>query len=409
MLTREELEAEVARLQTLLEQAGIEADLLRGQQARREASHLADMDASRAETSSAHADVSVARDATKHVQSELAVADGLLAELRVSQARLNAVIETVPVGILLAEFPSGRITLGNGRTERILGHPPIYVTTTDGYAVYTGFHVDGRPVQPAEWPLARILSGEVDHAEMECHYQRPDGSRTWIAITGEVIKPDNGPPHGAVVAFRCIDDSKAAEAAQDILNRELSHRLKNTLAVVQSIATQTLRNASSLKAAQEALGSRLVVLGKAHDALLAGHADTADVSALIRNALALHEDKAHRFRLDGSSLVVGPNAALMLGLVLHELATNAIKYGALSNAAGYIVVTWGMIGQGKVGAFRLEWSEHNGPPVTPPARRGFGSKLIERGIGGGHVVIAYPPEGVTCTLTVPLADFQFKE
>ncbi|MBI1689654.1 sensor histidine kinase [Methylorubrum sp. DB1722] len=408
-LTRDELEAEVVQLRKLLEQAGIDARLIRGQQAKREATHVADIAVSRAETVAARADVQVARDATRLAQANLADADALVAELRASQARLNTVIETVPVGIMLAEAPSGRITMGNGRTEDVLGHPPIYATGSAGYAAYTGFHADGRPVLASEWPLARVITGAVDQAELEVHYQRPDGSRTWIVVNGEAIKADDGTTLGAVVAFRSIDDRKTAEVAQDLLNRELSHRLKNTLAMVQSIATQTLRNAPSLAAAHEGLSARLLALGKAHDVLLAGPSESANVSSIVQGALSLHEDKAERFQLSGPSLFIGPSAALMLGLVLHELATNAAKYGALTNAAGRIIVNWCVIGEGKTADFRLEWSEHDGPPVTPPARKGFGSRLIERGLGGGRVEMTYPPEGATCTLMVPLAGFQFRD
>ncbi len=408
-LTRGELEAEVIRLQGLLEQAGIDAGLVRGQQARREATHVADMAVSRAETATARADVRVARDATKVVQADLAHAEMLVAELRTSQARLTTVIDTVPVGILLAEAPSGRIIMGNGRTEEVLGHPPIYATAANGYAAYVGFHTDGRPVQPSEWPLARVVGGEVDQAELEVDYQRPDGSRTWIVVNGEAIKADDGTTLGAVVVFRCIDDRKAAEAAQDLLNRELSHRLKNTLAMVQSIAAQTLRTAPTLQAAQEALVARLVALGRAHDILLAGHAESANVTAIVQGALSLHDDTAMRFQLTGPSLFIGPSAALMLGLVLHELATNATKYGALSSSTGHVVVKWCVVGEGEAAEFRLEWSEHGGPPVEPPVHKGFGSKLIERGIGGGRVTTAYPPEGLTCTMMVPLAGFQLRD
>lgn len=407
-LSREQLETEVTRLQGLLPQAGVDARLSHQMQNERDAVHLADLSISRAETAVARDGTRLAHAATAMVEAQLGVSEDLVAELRASQARLNTVIEAVPVGILLAEAPSGRIIMGNGRTEEVLGHPPIYASSTGGYAAYVAFHADGRSVAGTEWPLARIASGGADRAELEVHYQRPDGSRTWIDVTGEAIKDDDGATIGAVVVFRSIDDRKAAESAQDLLNRELSHRLKNTLAMVQSIATQTLRNAPSLPVAQEALASRLIALGKAHDVLLAGHAESASVAAVAQGALDLHEDKPTRFQLSGPSLFIGPSAALMLGLVLHELATNAAKYGALSTASGHVTVKWCVTGEGDTANFRLEWTERGGPPVAPPIRKGFGSRLIERGMGGGEVAIDYPPEGVTCTISVPLSGFQLR-
>lgn len=324
----------------------------------------------------------------------------------VGEARLKSVMETVPVGILLAEAPSGRILMGNERLAEILGHDTLYSASSDAYGAFVAFHEDGRLVDGHEYPLARITGGECKRAALEVLYQKPSGARRWIMITGEAVEDERGATVGAVVAVSDIDDRKTAEASQDLLNRELSHRLKNTLAMVQSIATQTLRNASSLQAAQESLAARLVVLGKAHDVLLLGHSETANVLDLVRGTLALHDDTATRFRMSGPNLFIGPSAALMLGLVLHELATNATKYGALSSPAGHVDVGWSVTGDGVDAEFRLEWWERDGPPVVPPSRKGFGSRLIERGIGGGRVAIDYAVEGVRCTVCVPVASLQ---
>ncbi|WP_187371514.1 sensor histidine kinase [Methylobacterium oryzihabitans] len=193
-----------------------------------------------------------------------------------------------------------------------------------------------------------------------------------------------------------------AEERQSVLNHELSHRLKNTLALVQSVAAQTLRNAPTLAEAGAALATRLVALGKAHDILLSGDIAGADVAALVAGALALHDGGPGRFRLDGPALEIGPSAALSLALILHELATNAAKYGALSVPHGTVTVSWA-VGPAPDPAFRLTWTEAGGPPVAPPRRKGFGSRLIGRGLAGGGVALRYPPEGVVCTLTAPLA------
>lgn len=212
-LSREQLEAEVIRLQGLLTQAGLNATLASQEQSQRDAVHVSDLSIRRAETAAARDSTLIARAATSVAGAQLDRSEVLVAELRASQARLDAVIETVPVGILVAEAPSGRIIMGNGRTEEVLGHPPIYASSTGGYTAYVAFHADGRSVAATEWPLAKIASGGADRAELECRYQRPDGSRTWINVTGEAIKGDDGATIGAVVVFRSIDDRKAAEAA----------------------------------------------------------------------------------------------------------------------------------------------------------------------------------------------------
>lgn len=193
-----------------------------------------------------------------------------------------------------------------------------------------------------------------------------------------------------------------AEEHQRWLNGELSHRLKNTLAMVQSIATQTLRNATDLDAARADLVPRLIALGKAHDILLAGGQESAEVREVVEGALALHADRDGRFEIDGPGIRLDPSPALSLSLILHELATNAAKYGSLSRPDGRVGVIWSIVGTGDETAFRLVWTERGGPPVTPPSRKGFGSRLIERGLAGGSAQTDYAPEGVTCTLEAPL-------
>lgn len=198
-----------------------------------------------------------------------------------------------------------------------------------------------------------------------------------------------------------------AEERQRMLNQELSHRLKNTLAMVQAIAAQTLRNAPDVRTAQDALSSRLVALGKTHDLLLRGNREAADVRELIVGALSAHEN-ATRFRLSGPPLVAGSRAALSLALMVHELATNAIKYGALNTPDGFVTIEWTVDLDLEAPTVHLSWTERGGPAVTPPDKRGFGSRLIERGLAGqigGSVIMTYRPEGLVCVLAAPLAAF----
>jgi PAS domain S-box-containing protein len=197
-----------------------------------------------------------------------------------------------------------------------------------------------------------------------------------------------------------------AEEQQRILNLELSHRLKNTLTLVQSIASQTLRNADNLREARDALAARLVALGKSHDILLTGRSDSAPITQIVEAALSLHQDQEKRFRVSGPELALGPSTALALGLILHELATNATKYGALARPTGHVALDWIVRGQGAEAKFQLTWTEHGGPPVTPPSRSGFGSRLIQRGLAGGTVEVCYPEGGVVCTLVSPLASLK---
>ncbi|WP_243927226.1 HWE histidine kinase domain-containing protein [Methylobacterium sp. J-076] len=321
---------------------------------------------------------------------------------RARQAQLLTMMESVPIGIMLAEAPSGRILMGNRRLADILGHDTLYAISGNAYGDFIAYHADGRRVDASEFPLAQISSGACERSTIEVQYQRPDGERRWIAVAGEAIRDDRGELVGSVVAVSDIGRRKDADAHQEVLNRELSHRLKNTLTLVQAIAAQTLRNAPDIDTAREALAARLIALGKAHDILLDGRTDSACVAAVVRGALDLHDDTGCRFQISGPSLFIGPSTTLSLGLLLHELATNAVKYGALSVPEGSVAIDWIIEGEGPEGTFRFDWRERGGPRVIPSTRRGFGSRLIERGLSGGDVTLSYPTDGVTCTLTSPL-------
>lgn len=204
-----------------------------------------------------------------------------------------------------------------------------------------------------------------------------------------------------------------AEEQQVLLNRELSHRMKNTLAMVQAIAAQTIRTAPDLTSAGTALSARLIAMGRAHDILLSGTSEHTNLEAVVRAALAIHDDaQLGRLRLRGPLVRVGSKAALSLALVLHELATNASKYGALSTSEGHVSVDWVIEAKGAEPSVQIRWIEQGGPRVVPPKQRGFGSRLIERGLSGiisASVRLAYPPEGAICELTANLADFQSDE
>ncbi|GJE17895.1 PAS domain-containing protein [Methylobacterium marchantiae] len=202
-----------------------------------------------------------------------------------------------------------------------------------------------------------------------------------------------------------------AEAQQRVLNLELSHRMKNMLAMVQSIATQTMRNATDIATAKDVLAGRLIALGKSHDLLLGGSLGDTPLKTLIESALEAHKDKPDRFSLRGPALNVGAKAAMSLALILHELATNAAKYGALSTDEGGVTIVWEIRRNEGDGSDQvlLRWVEAGGPPVTPPTRTGFGTRLIGRGLAGnfgGEVSLDYRTSGVVCTLEASLKGLQ---
>ena len=187
------------------------------------------------------------------------------------------------------------------------------------------------------------------------------------------------------------------EERQAVLNHELSHRLKNTLAMVQAIASQTLRTVEDRQAVT-AFNSRLAALSGAHDILLQKSWVAADMSTVVAQTLALHAE-AGRVALRGPDLSLGPKAVLSLSLLLHELATNAVKYGSLSVEGGSVELTWSTA----AGVLSLVWRERDGPPAAAPTRKGFGSRLIRTGlVGTGDADLRYRQDGLCAEFKAPL-------
>ncbi len=188
--------------------------------------------------------------------------------------------------------------------------------------------------------------------------------------------------------------------------RELEHRFRNILTIVRSLVSQSLQAADSIEDARSTIDERLAALGSATEQLLSHSWETAPVAALAENALAHFTLYAERLRLDGPTVTIGPKAAMTLTLAFHELATNAIKYGALSNETGTIELTWKVLGSGIEAELWMQWAEHGGPPVVRPERRGFGSRLIctaaSRSLRG-RAELEFPVSGVVWTLLAPLA------
>jgi two-component sensor histidine kinase len=193
-----------------------------------------------------------------------------------------------------------------------------------------------------------------------------------------------------------------------VLNEELSHRLKNSFAMVLSIATQTLRGVSE-RAPVEAFEKRIHALSSAHDVLLRQSWTAAPAMEVVKAVLA-GVGHADRIEVTGPEIDLGPRATLSLSLLLHELATNAAKYGALSVPEGRVAVDWRLDGQDEEREVTFDWVERGGPPVTLPAtggRKGFGSRLIVLGlVGTGGVDLRYPPSGFQATMRAPLVQLQ---
>ncbi|MET0258323.1 MAG: HWE histidine kinase domain-containing protein, partial [Methylobacterium sp.] len=282
----------------------------------------------------------------------------------------------------------------------------------------SGFaHVVGRPwVDVWQGPESReAVLGALEQARAgrTCRFQAAlqtsaQAETLWWDIVLAPMNGDDGRPERILAVARDITDLKQTEARQTVLMQEMAHRVKNTLAMVQAVATQTLRNAHSLEEAGEAFGARLQALAHAHDVLMQGAWSSADLRGLVDTAVALHGDgEPGRFVVSGPAVTLGPRPGLTLALILHELGTNATKYGALSKPEGHVAIGWSVETVEGEARLSFRWEEIGGPRVAPPTRIGFGSRLIERSLVhsfGGTAKLQFPEDGVVLTMQAPAAN-----
>jgi PAS domain S-box-containing protein len=244
-------------------------------------------------------------------------------------------------------------------------------------------------------------------ADIDVEYRtigRDDGLERWISAKGRGFFDEDGAPRRVVGATVDITERKRAELHLWLLVNELNHRVKNSLATIQAIAAQTFHAARSLPQAQEAFSARIVALAEAHDLLTRENWEGADLLDLLSRLEVLHGGP-ERFAIVGAPVRLSPRLALSLSMVLHELATNAVKYGALSAPQGQVRIAWTVVPGPAQPRLSLTWTETGGPPVRPPTRRGFGSRLIERGLAAelsGEARIDFAPDGVVCRIEAAL-------
>ncbi|WP_334164630.1 PAS domain-containing sensor histidine kinase [Phenylobacterium sp.] len=260
-------------------------------------------------------------------------------------------------------------------------------------------HPDDRDRVLAAFEEDRARTGPFDR---EYRIVRPDtGETRWIHNRGRIDADAAGRAIRLLSVQTDITQRKRDEARQRLLINELNHRVKNTLATIQSIATQTLRSAASLERARQDFEDRLMALSRTHDILTRHTWEGATVGEIVAAAAEPYGPGLWDAR--GPDLHLPPQTALSIAMALHELGTNAVKYGALSVPEGRVEVRW----TARDGGLVLTWRERGGPPVAPPTRQGFGSRLIQRGLArelGGEVRLAFEPAGVTCEIVASLPD-----
>jgi two-component sensor histidine kinase len=231
---------------------------------------------------------------------------------------------------------------------------------------------------------------------------RPAGVLAIVVETTGQVRAE-----AALVAERAVVEE--ANRRSRLVVNELNHRVKNMLAMIQAIAAQTFRNADDSAAAQTRFSARILALARASDLLTGENWE----GVLLADIVGRSAEAAGPGRLiaKGPAVRVSPKTALSLTMAMHELTANAMKYGALSDDRGRIIVEWGGQTDARGERLVLEWRESGGPPVVPPARRGFGSRLIERGLAselGGEVSLRFDPDGLVCRIDAPMAAFRFE-
>ncbi|PZQ63539.1 MAG: hypothetical protein DI570_08690 [Phenylobacterium zucineum] len=263
----------------------------------------------------------------------------------------------------------------------------------------------------AEWDAARDLDAPF---QSEFRVNRADGREVWAYAVAETIRDETGAPRRLIGALKDITERKRDElrthatmsqmreheSRQKLLLDELNHRVKNTLAAVQSVAVQTLRDEGDLTGARDLFIERLLALSSTHNLLVRRAWDSACLHELSETTLRPY---GRPYSVSGPDLQLDPNFAVSLGMALHELATNALKHGAW-RGAGRVDVE---VVEHARGDISLTWRETGGAVVTPPTRRGFGSRLLERGVArelGGKVTMDFAPTGLVCAIQVPASD-----
>jgi two-component sensor histidine kinase/FixJ family two-component response regulator len=331
----------------------------------------------------------------------------LAMELEAQKTRLQAVLDTVPVAVWFTFDREAEHVIGNRTASQMLRIPEGSNVSLSGPPAQTPQHFRvfraGKPLLLDQLPLRRAVRGEtVTNEEMELHFI--DGTITTGVVHAAPLRDRAGKIVGAVSAGLDITERKRTEEHRLLLLNELNHRVKNTLATVQSIATQSFRGSASYTRGREVFEDRLMALSRAHDVLTNESWEGANLEDIVHQAILPYRGPSPgRFRINGPRVRLSARMALSMGMALHELATNAAKYGALSNDNGEIGITWRTSEDGR--GLLLEWLEKDGPPVAPPHHRGFGTRLIERGLAqelDGETKIEYRPTGVWCQIKAGL-------
>jgi PAS domain S-box-containing protein len=320
-------------------------------------------------------------------------------ELREGAERLRLALEASRMGDWSWDAATDRIVL-SARAAEVFG-----IAVEDG-TTWAGLRGILHP-EDAVRAAAAVEAAVATRGTYEIEYRarRPsDRAEIWVAAKGRATYRPDGAVVGMIGVVQDITERKRVEERQALLIRELHHRVKNTLATVQAIVGSTARTAASIDDFYQAFVGRIVSLAQTHTLLTEDYWQTASLEQLLRNELGPYGDEGGRVSLEGPAVELTSEAAVPMGMAFHELTTNAAKYGALSGN-GRVEVTWAVTGDAPIQHLRLAWTETGGPPVAPPKRQGFGSRLLQRVLATqlqAEVRMEFDPAGLKFTIEMPV-------
>lgn len=327
------------------------------------------------------------------------------AERQESERHMRNLLEALPAAVYTTDA-EGRITFYNRAAVELSGRTP---QLGDQWCVtWKLFNTDGTYLPHDQCPMAVALKENRSIRGVEAIAQRPDGTRVPFAPYPTPLHDADGNLIGAINMLVDITERKQAEDRQKTLIDELNHRVKNTLATVQSLAAQTARNARDAKDGYTRFEARLLALSRAHDLLTKRHWGLTPLGVLAQEVLMpVLGAEPGRIKITGDAIEVDTRVALSLTMTLNELAINALKYGAMSTETGTLSVIWSVQPQPNGALLTLDWREQHGPTVSTPVHEGLGSRLMKRCIErdlGGSFELDFAPEGVHCRFSFMVAE-----
>jgi PAS domain S-box-containing protein len=316
-----------------------------------------------------------------------------------SEARLRATQDNAAVSIAEVDR-EGRFVSVNEARCKLTGH-----TRQELIGLHFSHATDPTILDQDLALFARQVAGELDAYTTDSKFRHKDGSEGWARVTSTAVRDAGGGFLYAVRVVENITERWHADRRQRLLIDELNHRVKNTLATVQSLAWQAARPGVPPHLAQERFQERLLALSRTHNLLNETHWEGASLRTILATELRPYANTASRVRLDGPPVQLPPKLAVVLGMAFHELTTNAAKYGALSSDSGRVLVDWRLDGSGEEGTLNVDWCEVDGPIVEAQPSPGFGSRLLRQTITqelGGRLDLRFERNGACCRIAIPL-------